>query len=282
LRTYFNWSTGKDSALALHYLLQEKSYNVEHLVTSMNAYYDRVSMHGLRRELYKQQVDALGISYSTIELSEQPSMAEYERIMKDTVSDLQGKGFECSAFGDIFLEDLRVYRERQLATFNIKGIFPLWKKNTRDLLNEFIELGFKAILVCIKSDLLDASFAGRIIDNDFIKDLPSNVDPCGENGEFHTFCFDGPIFKNRVDFILGEKTYREYKSPQIKEDSCFTTPEKDSVGFWFCDILPGSASLKLSSSPPEAMLSSKPAKNCPQPLKGPPPKISTPDQRPSS
>jgi uncharacterized protein (TIGR00290 family) len=197
-----------------------------------------VSMHGLRRELYRQQVDALGISYSTLELSEQPAMAEYERIMKDTVSDLQQKGFEYSAFGDIFLEDLRMYREQQLATLNIKGIFPLWKKNTKDLLNEFIELGFKAILVCIKSDLLDASFAGRMIDNDFIKDLPSNIDPCGENGEFHTFCFDGPIFKHPINFTIGEKIYREYKSPKIQEDSCSATPQEDNVGFWFCDILP--------------------------------------------
>ena len=194
----------------------------------MNAYHDRVSMHGLRRELYKRQVDALGISYSTIELPEEPSMEEYERIMKDAVCDLQQKGFEYSAFGDIFLEDLKRYREQQLAAFNIKCIFPLWKRNTRDLLHEFIELGFKAILVCIKSDLLDASFAGRIIDNDFIKDLPPNVDPCGENGEFHTFCFDGPIFKHPIDFEIGEKIYREYKSPITKEDN---------VGFWFCDIL---------------------------------------------
>ena len=148
--------------------------------------------------------------------------------MKDAVCDLQQKGFEYSAFGDIFLEDLKRYREQQLAAFNIKCIFPLWKRNTRDLLHEFIELGFKAILVCIKSDLLDASFAGRIIDNDFIKDLPPNVDPCGENGEFHTFCFDGPIFKHPIDFEIGEKIYREYKSPITKEDN---------VGFWFCDIL---------------------------------------------
>jgi uncharacterized protein (TIGR00290 family) len=238
LKTYFNWSTGKDSALALHYLLQDKSYSVEHLLTSINTYHNRVSMHGLRRELFEQQIDALGIPYSTIELPEQPSMTEYEDLMKKTVSDLQQKGFEYAAFGDIFLEDLKIYREQQLAAFNIKGIFPIWKKDTKELLNEFIALGFKAILVCIKSDLLDVSFAGRIIDKDFIKDLPPNVDACGENGEFHTFCFDGPIFKKAINFTIGEKIYREYKAPENKEDKCFSPTQKNNMGFWFCDLLP--------------------------------------------
>ena len=131
LKTYFNWSTGKDSALALYYLLQDKNYNVEHLLTSVNLHHNRVSMHGLRRELLEQQINALDISYSTIELPEKPSMSEYEILMKRTVVDLQQKGFEYAAFGDIFLEDLKTYREQQLAPFNIKTIFPLWKKDTK-------------------------------------------------------------------------------------------------------------------------------------------------------
>jgi uncharacterized protein (TIGR00290 family) len=238
LKTYFNWSTGKDSALALHYLLQDKNYSIEHLLTSVNAHHDRVSMHGLRRELLQQQINALGITNSTIELPEQPNMAEYETVMKETVAGLRQQGFNYAAFGDIFLEDLKIYREKQLSAFNIRAVFPLWKKDTKQLLNEFIELGFKAILVCTNAALLDESFAGRIIDKDFIKDLPANVDACGENGEFHTFCFDGPIFKNPIRFAIGEKIYREYKTPENKEDNCFTPTQKTNMGFWFCDLLP--------------------------------------------
>lgn len=237
-KTYFNWSTGKDSALALHYLLQDKKYSVEHLLTSINAYYDRVSMHGLRRELLLQQINALGIPNSTIELPEQPSMAEYEGMMKQAVTQLQEKGFECAGFGDIFPEDLKQYREQQLAPFNIKTVFPLWKKNSKELLNEFIDLGFKAILVCINSDLLDISFAGRIIDENFISDLPPGVDPCGENGEFHTFCFDGPIFKNPIPFVIGEKTCKKYKAPVNTKDDSSSQTQKSDMGFWFCDLLP--------------------------------------------
>ena len=237
-KTYFIWSSGKDSALALHYLLQDKSYTVDHLITSVNAHHNRVSMHGLRRELLEQQTASIGIPSSTIELPEMPTMPEYETVMKATVSNLQQQGFEYAAFGDIFLEDLKVYREQQLAPLGIKAIFPIWKQDSRQLLNDFIDLGFKAILICIKSDLLDASFAGRIIDKDFLNDLPDNVDPCGENGEFHTFCFDGPIFKKPIPFTIGEKVYREYKAPENKEDNCFTPSQKKEIGFWFCDLLP--------------------------------------------
>jgi uncharacterized protein (TIGR00290 family) len=236
LKTFFNWSTGKDSALALHYLMQDKNYSIEHLLTSVNKDFDRVSMHGLRRELFLEQIKSLDLPFSTIELPEEPSMAEYEMLMKEAVSGLQQQGFIYAAFGDIFLEDLKKYREQQLAAFHIKALFPLWKKDTTELLKEFIDLGFKAILVCINADLLDASFAGRIIDNDFLKDLPSNVDPCGENGEFHTFCFDGPIFKSPVLFKTGEKVYREYTAPDDKDG-------KRKIGFWFCDLEPIKSSI---------------------------------------
>lgn len=238
LKTYFNWSTGKDSALALHYLMQDENYSIAHLLTSVNQQHNRVSMHGLRRELYQLQIDALNLPYSTIELPEQPSMQEYEILMEKEVSSLQQQGFTHAAFGDIFLEDLRKYREQQLSALNIKSVFPLWKKDTRELLNEFIDLGFKSILVCIKADLLDQEFAGRIIDADFIKDLPPNVDVCGENGEFHTFCFDGPIFNKPVPFEIGEKVYREYQAPETDADTCSTQPAKSKSGFWFCDLLP--------------------------------------------
>jgi uncharacterized protein (TIGR00290 family) len=232
-KTYFNWSTGKDSAIALHKLLQDPHYSVEKLLTSVNAHYDRVSMHGLRRSLMEQQVEAIGIPHTTIELPQEPTMDEYESKMKTVIAELKSEQFTTAAFGDIFLEDLKAYREKQLATVGIDTVFPIWKRETKELLHEFLDLGFKTIVVCTKSELLDESFAGRIIDHDFIKDLPSNVDPCGENGEFHTFCFDGPIFKKPISFELGEKTYREYENPSKDE----AHSNDKSMGFWFCDLI---------------------------------------------
>jgi uncharacterized protein (TIGR00290 family) len=224
-KTYFNWSSGKDSALALHYLLQDKDYSVDYLLTSVNAHHKRVSMHGLRMELLQQQVKAIGIPNGTVELPEQPTNAEYEKRMIEKVKQLKADGFEYAAFGDIFLEDLRKYREQQLEKLNIKTVFPLWKKDTKQLILEFIDLGFKAIVVCVNATLLDKSFTGRIIDKDFISDLPEGIDPCGENGEFHTFCFDGSVFKHPIKFSIGETVFKEYKDDRMKS------------GFWFCDLL---------------------------------------------
>lgn len=224
-KTYFNWSTGKDSALALHYLLQDENYTVDYLLTSVNAHYQRVTMHGLSVELLQQQFDAIGIPNGIIQLPDQPSNDEYERLMDEKVKQLKAEGFEYSAFGDILLEDLKKYRQQQLEPFGIKTVFPLWQKDTHQLMEEFIALGFKTIVVCVNSDLLDSSFTGRIIDKQFLDDLPKEVDPCGENGEFHTFCFDAPYFNNPIEFEIGETVYREYTHGESKSR------------FWFCDLL---------------------------------------------
>ncbi len=233
LKTYFNWSTGKDASLALYHLLKDGRYQVDQLLTSINAHHNRVSMHGLRKELLIKQVQELGLPVTLLELPEEPTMEVYNNIMQTTVERLQLEGYTHSGFGDIFLEDLRKYREDHLDSFGIKCCFPLWKRDTNEILHEFLDLGFRAIVICIKSELLDASFVGREIDKDFINDLPENVDPCGENGEFHTFCFDGPIFSNPIKFTLGEKVYREYNLN--KEDS--NSNENTGMGFWFCDLL---------------------------------------------
>jgi len=225
-KTYFNWSTGKDSALALYYLLQDKKYSVEYLLTAVNTHYNRVSMHGLRTGLLEQQIAAIDIPGGILELPEQPANAEYEMLMKQKVTQLKAMGFEYSAFGDIFLEDLRQYRERQLEPLGMKTIFPLWQQDSKQLMKEFIALGFKAITVCVNAELLDQSFAGRVIDNGFINSLPNGVDACGENGEFHTFCFDGPVFKFPIRFSIGETVFKEYGTGDTKS------------GFWFCDLLP--------------------------------------------
>ena len=232
-KTYFNWSSGKDASLAFYYLKKDDNLKIDRLLTSINSYHNRVSMHGLRRELLEQQALSLGLPLTTIELPEEPSMEEYNQLMTLSVTDLKSQGYTNCAFGDIFLEDLKAYREEQLKPYAIKCHFPLWKKNTKALINDFIKLGFKAIVVCIKSDLLNKSFVGREIDEKFINDLPANVDPCGENGEFHTFCYDGPIYSEPINFDIGEKVYREYKNPKKESAS-----EESTIGFWFCDLIP--------------------------------------------
>ncbi len=236
-KTYFNWSSGKDSALALYHLLQDERYAVDELITTVNSHYNRVSMHGLRKELLITQTNVLDIPASIIELPEMPSMEVYEQKMIETVSRLKDDGFTHAAFGDIFLEDLRDYRDTQLAKQSIKSIYPLWKRDTRALLNEFLDLGFKTVIVCANSKYFDEDFVGTIIDKNFINNLPENVDPCGENGEFHTFCFDGPIFKNPIPFSIGEKVFREYDTPKTDDDSvCRSDSEK--YGVWYCDLIP--------------------------------------------
>ncbi|TBN04757.1 adenine nucleotide alpha hydrolase [Hyunsoonleella flava] len=233
-KTYFNWSSGKDSALALYHLLQDKRYSVDELVTTVNSYYNRVSMHGLRKALLVEQTNAINIPVSFIELPEMPSMEVYEQKMNDTVARLKLKGFTHSAFGDIFLEDLRKYREEQLDKQGFKAIFPIWKRDTRALMNEFLDLGFKTIIVCANSKYFDENFVGTVMDKHFVNNLPKEVDPCGENGEFHTFCFEGPIFKNPIDFTIGEKVYREYDHPNTDDSICGA----DKYGVWYCDLIP--------------------------------------------
>jgi len=238
MKTFFNWSGGKDSALALYNAQKDKRYSIERLLTNMNGKYRRISMHGVREELLTLQAEAIGLPLQKVILPEEPSIKEYENIMKETVEQLQREKFTHAFFGDIFLEDLKKYREEQLSKVGISCVFPLWKRDTVELMHEFIDLGFKTILVCTKAELLPQEFAGRIIDKDFLKDLPKNIDACGENGEFHTFVFDGPIFKKPVPITVGEKVFREYKAPKDEKDNCFINKPATAMGFWFCDLLP--------------------------------------------
>ncbi len=240
IKSIFNWSGGKDSALALHHILQEQQYEVTTLLTSVNAEFQRISMHGVRRELLHLQAKAIGLPVKEILLPEMPDMATYDRVMKENLEQLQLDGVQCSIFGDIFLEDLRKYREDRLAEAGLIGHFPLWKKDTTALIHEFIDLGFKTVVVCAKSELLSDEFVGRVIDRDFLKDLPKQVDPCGENGEFHTFVYDGPIFKEPVAFELGEKVFKTYIAPKGKEDTCFSSDKapQPQAGFHYIDLLP--------------------------------------------
>lgn len=236
LPSYMNWSGGKDSALCLYKALQLKQYDIHYLLTSVNATHNRISMHGVRRELLLAQANALNIPLQTIELPEQPNMTEYEQSMLQKVNELKAKGCTHAIFGDIFLEDLKNYREKKLKEVDIQCTFPLWKINTTELLKEFLALGFKTIIVCVNERYLDKSFCGRIIDESFLNDLPADVDPCGENGEFHTYCFDGPIYKETIPFTKGEIVYRKYVAPKNADDNCHSAPAANEYGFYFCDL----------------------------------------------
>lgn len=235
-KAYFNWSSGKDSALALYQVLQAKEYSVTQLVTTVNKDFERVSMHGLREELLDAQVAQLQIPLQKIYFPAEVSMTAYDTTMRIATQKLSAQGFQYGIFGDIFLEDLRSYREQKLKEVGITGVFPLWKKDTKTLLKEFLQLGFKAITVCVNAQLLDESFVGRILDESFINDLPSGVDPCGENGEFHTFVFDGPIFSTPIQFSVGEKVLKTYSSSK-DEDSCTTSNSSWDTSFWYCDLV---------------------------------------------
>ncbi len=229
---FMNWSGGKDSALCLYKALQSNQYNIQCLLTNVNAIHNRISMHGVRRNLLEAQAASIGIALQTIELPEQPSMEEYEEMMMKKLFQLKSSGFNKAIFGDIFLEDLKNYREQKLKQLDIDCIFPLWKKNTTELLKEFIALDFKAIIVCVNENYLNKSFCGRLIDESLLNDLPAKVDVCGENGEFHSFVFDGPIFKQPINFSKGEIVYKLYDAPKQNNDT------STKYGFYFCDLLP--------------------------------------------
>lgn len=236
---YFNWSGGKDSSLALYRLLQDDRYQVVALVTTVNEQHERISMHGVRRELLHEQARQIGIPVHEILLPDSPNMSDYEEAMEKGLQPLLDQGIRHCAFGDIFLEDLRTYREQQLERVGVKALFPLWGKNTDSLIREFIDLGFKTTIVCTQADKLDASFAGRVIDHQLLTEFPKNIDPCGENGEFHTFVFDGPLFKAPVNFTFGETVFRTYGKSDDEEDVCGVSNELPK-GFYYKDLIPDS------------------------------------------
>jgi uncharacterized protein (TIGR00290 family) len=233
-KTIINWSGGKDSALCLKYIIDSEEYDPICLLTTISKPYQRISMHGVRTELLEAQAESIGLPLVKVEMPENPSMGDYENLMVHNLSVLKKEGATVSAFGDIFLEDVRQYREQNLKKISLKPAFPLWGKSTSRLVREFIDMGFRTIVTCVDEKYLDRSFAGRVIDHDFLKDLPAGVDPCGENGEFHTFVFDAPVFKNPVELKKGEVVYRQY--PAVGED--VDNKERLSAGFWFCDLVP--------------------------------------------
>ncbi|WP_152287886.1 Dph6-related ATP pyrophosphatase [Flavicella marina] len=250
-KAYFNWSTGKDSALALYKILQNKEFEVGTLLTNVNGEFGRVSMHGLREELLDKQAELIGIPLQKIHFPGDVTMSLYDEIMKEAMQKILKSDYKHAIFGDIFLEELKAYRDKKLNEVGLVGVYPLWKRDTKGLLKEFLALGFKAITVCVNAKILNESFVGRVIDEQFISDLPEGVDVCGENGEFHTFVYDGPIFSEPVSFEIGEKILRTYKAnTDTSDDNCSNfskdtnedcyKEKKDQVswdtGFWYCDL----------------------------------------------
>jgi uncharacterized protein (TIGR00290 family) len=213
----FCWSGGKDSAMALHALLQENKFRVAALLTTVTEGYERISMHGVRRELLERQAHSIGLPLHEVRIPRQCVNLIYEARMEAALRAHFDQGVRRVAFGDIFLEDLRAYREKNLARLGMTALFPIWKRDTRELVREFHANRFRAIAVCIDPKILAPSFAGRELDDSFFRDLPPHADPCGENGEFHTFVFDGPIFHSPIHVRTGEIVNRD--------------------GFVFCDLL---------------------------------------------
>lgn len=208
-KVLFAWSGGKDSAMALYEVQKSRRYDVAALLTTVTQDYDRISMHGVRRTLLEQQATLLGLPLETILISKLSSNEEYEARMKEALIRYKQGGITSVIFGDIFLEGLKKYREDNLAKVGLKGVFPIWKRVTRELAAAFIDLGFKAIITCVDSKFLDKSFVGRVFDKQFLSDLPGGVDPCGENGEFHSFVYDGPIFSRGITFEKGQVVLRD-------------------------------------------------------------------------
>ncbi|QKJ30067.1 diphthine--ammonia ligase [Mucilaginibacter mali] len=237
MKCIFNWSGGKDSALALYHCLQNPDIEIKYLLTTVNDAMNRISMHGVREELLLRQAEEIGIPLYQVRLPEMPGMQEYDETMRGHLMHLKGEGITHSIFGDIFLEDLKTYRDQRLAEVGLTGIYPLWKRDTHELINEFLNLGFGTVIACTQERL--GHLAGQEITPELIAALPPDVDVCGENGEFHTYAFKGPIFKNEIKYQTGERVFKEYKAPKDTDDTCLAKddPERRS-GFWYCDLLP--------------------------------------------
>jgi uncharacterized protein (TIGR00290 family) len=225
---FIGWSGGKDCTLALHKIIEEKIYKPEFLLTNVSSETKRVSMHGVRRELITRQEFSIGIKGRKIYLPADYTFETYNNYMRHECNLMKQRGIDYAVFGDIFLEDLKKYREEKLKECDLSGIFPLWKKPSIDIYNEFTDLGYKAMIVCVNSNKLGKEFLGKTLDKDLLEKFPAGVDCCGENGEFHTFAYEGPIFKKPVQFSLGETVYKTYEAPDKKED----------VGFYFLDLVP--------------------------------------------
>ncbi|MHB8743113.1 MAG: Dph6-related ATP pyrophosphatase [Sulfuricaulis sp.] len=218
-KVVLSWSGGKDSTMAAYHLIASQKYEIVSLLTTVTEEFDRISMHGVRRELLERQAESLGIPLYKVMIPKDCPNAVYEDRMREGLAEFKMQGISKVAFGDLFLEDLKQYRDERLAQVGMTGLYPIWMRDTDELVRTFIGLGFKAILACVDTQAIAASFAGREIDHDLLRELPESADPCGENGEYHSFVYDGPIFSKPIACKTGEQVMRMSR-------------------FNYCDILP--------------------------------------------
>lgn len=230
----FCWSGGKDSAYALHAALRSGVFDIRHLLTTINGNHGRISMHGVRESMLDAQAESIGLPVIKVRVTE-PTYEHYEQRMGEAMARVRAEGIRDCIFGDIFLEELRRYREEKLAAAGMRARFPLWKRDTRELAHAFIEEGFRTVTCCVNDASLTRDHIGRDFDRDFLASLPEGVDPCGENGEFHTFCHAGPVFRQPVAHALGEIVYRPLEN---HSGSGVCTSASKTRGFWYADILP--------------------------------------------
>lgn len=233
IQAILNWSGGKDSAFCLYKCLTGDNIQIKYLLTTLSESDNRIPMHGVRNNLLVKQAESTGIELKEIFLPENAPNNIYNEIMRSSLEQHKKEGINHSVYGDIFLEDLRQYRESRLAEIKMKGLFPLWGMSADKIMNEFIALGFKAVITSVDGKRLDKSFVGREIDGSLLNDLPRDIDLCGENGEYHSFVYDGPIFREPVPFKRGELFYKPYKiiSDSAKGVTGFAS------GFWNLDLI---------------------------------------------
>lgn len=215
-KAIINWSGGKDAAMALYKTQKNNLYSPVKLLSAVSEKSHKVPMHEIPEKTLDAQAESCGIGLEKIYLPDEASNEIYENHLRKFWQKAAGTGTTVSVFGDIFLEDVRAYREKQLAEMNIEAVFPLWKKDTLQLARYFVDAGFKAIIVSVNANLLGKEFIGKPYDSRFLDQLPNGIDPCGENGEFHTLVFDGPVFQNQVDFSTGGVNYREFGKNNYK------------------------------------------------------------------
>ena len=226
-KVVMNWSSGKDAALAYHMVMQEGSCEVVQLLTTLSDEHGRVFMHGVREKLLDMQAERMSLPLLKIKLPASPADDLYKSAMFQAFTDLKKQGVNVAAYGDIFLEDLKIYREQQLEQVGVSGLFPLWKKDTKELVRLVEDTGIEAIIVCVNEMHLGKEFLGQKIGRAFLDKLPENVDPCGENGDFHTFVYNAPFFSSPIPIVTGEIVHRSYTSPA---GSMWDT------GFYFMDV----------------------------------------------
>lgn len=235
-KIFHHWSSGKDSALSLYYL--QKKQPITKLLTTINAESERVSMHGISKEMLIAQEESLGIEIKQIALDADASLSTYNKQMETVYRTMLEEGFDTASFGDILLEDLRAYRENELDKIGMKYLFPLWGRDTKEVMQDFIAKGFKAVVVAVQANKLSKDWVGRVVDENFLKDLPSGIDSSGENGEYHTFVFDGPNFKKPINYKISEVIQRSYSRNTDNEDNCFKEKEEQSweSDYYFANI----------------------------------------------